>query len=58
MRLAAVISLQLSRSRSPFVMDNEWTPQRRRKELSDDGDSQAELTPRTFDATPVKLNTP
>ena len=44
--------------KQPLAMDNSWTPKRRRKELSDDGDSQAELTPRTFDATPVKFNTP
>ena len=44
--------------KEPLAMDNSWTPKRRRKALSDDGDSQAELTPMTFDATPVKSKTP
>ena len=36
-------------------MDNAWTPERRRKEISDDRDSQDELTPTTFEATPMKV---
>ena len=44
--------------KEPLAIDNSWTPKRRRKELSDDGDSQAELTPITFEATPVKFQTP
>ena len=44
--------------KEPLVMDDSWAPKRRRRELSDDGDSQAALTPMTFDATPVKFDTP
>ena len=42
----------------PLAMDNSWTPKRRRRELCDDADSQAELTPKTFSATPLKYGTP
>ena len=40
----------------PLAMDNSWTPKRRRKELSDDVESRGELTPRSFEGTPVKFN--
>ena len=42
----------------PLAMDNSWTPKRRRKELSEDRASHGELTPRSFEGTPVKFRTP
>ncbi len=45
-------------AKAPFSMDNSWTPKRRRKALSDDGQSQSELTPMSVQGTPVKFTTP
>ena len=45
-------------AQEPFSMDNSWTPKRRRQALSEDGDSQASLTPQVFQATPVKFGSP
>lgn len=42
----------------PLVMEHGWTPKRRRKELSADSASRGELTPRTFESTPIKFGTP
>ena len=39
----------------PLVMENAWTPKRRRRELSADS---GELTPRTFESTPIKFGSP
>ena len=44
--------------KTPLAMDNSWTPKRRRKELPDDAESRGELTPRSFEGTPVKFRTP
>ena len=44
--------------KKPFAMDTSWTPKRRRRELSDDGDSQANCAPERFEGTPLKYRTP
>ena len=45
-------------TQTPLAMGNCWTPKRRRKEISEDGESQGSLTPQVFEATPVKFRTP
>ena len=42
----------------PLVMEHGWTPKRRRKALSADSASRGELTPKTFESTPIKFGTP
>ena len=42
----------------PLVMEHAWTPKRRRRELSADSGSRGELTPRTFESTPIKCASP
>ena len=42
----------------PLVMEHGWTPKKRRRELSADSGSRGELTPRTFESTPIKFGTP
>ena len=44
--------------RERLAMENSWTPKRRRQAIADDGDSVSEFTPKTFEATPTKFNTP
>ena len=44
--------------RIPFAIEHTWTPKRRRKVLSVDAESRGELTPRSFEGTPVKLRSP
>ena len=44
--------------KTPFAMDHSWTPKRRRKALSEDAESRGELTPRSFEGTPVKFRSP
>ena len=39
----------------PLVMEHSWTPKRRRRELSADSGSRGELTPKTFENTPIKF---
>ena len=41
--------------KTPFAMDQRWTPRRRRKALSEDAESRGELTPRSFEGSPVKF---
>ena len=45
-------------TQTPLAMDNCWTPKRRRKEISEDGESQGSLTPQVFEATSVKFRSP
>ena len=42
----------------PLVMEHSWTPKRRRRELSADSGSRRELTPKTFESTPIKFGSP
>ena len=41
-----------------LTMEHCWTPKRRRRALSEDAESRGELTPRSFEGTPVKFRSP
>ena len=43
---------------TPLAMDNSWTPKRRRKQLSEEGDSQSPMTPQVFEGTPLPFRSP
>ena len=43
---------------TPLAMGNSWTPKRRRKQLSEEGDSQSPMTPQVFEGTPLPFRSP
>ena len=51
-------SLQTWMGQTPFAIDNSWAPKRRRKQLSEEGDSQSPMTPQVFEGTPLPCRSP